>query len=281
MKFDILTLFPEFFSSFKETSIIKNAIRKKLISIKTHNIRSYAKGKHKVTDDAPFGGGSGMVMKAEPILSCLEKIKTQKPESTTILLSPKGITFSQELAKGLAKKKSITLICPRYEGVDERVMVDVDMELSIGDYIISGGEGAAMIVVDAVSRMIDGVLGNKNSLDEESFNEFLLEYPQFTRPEVLPGPALSQTQKLSSLASQTGSFHLLPKREVPKVLLSGNHELIKKWRRQKSIIETLKKRPDLLKKANLTKEDKKFLKKYMSKKLSIDELKFIKGELDE
>jgi len=282
MHFNVLTLFPEFFDSFKEVSIIKNAIAKKKISIDAFNIRNQTTDKHKITDDAPFGGGSGMIMKAEPILKSIDMVKEKQPESRIILLTPKGIPFNQELAQKLSELKSITFVCPRYEGVDERVITKIDLEISLGDYIISGGEAAAMVMIDAISRLIKGVLGNSSSLDEETFNGSLLEYPQYTRPESLPTELIKNDSTTSSaIKSTTGIFHLLQKSEVPKVLLSGNHAEIKKWRRIQSIVQTYLKRPDLLKKAILSKEEKIFLKKYSSKKLSIHELKLLKGEIDE
>lgn len=259
MKFNILTIFPDFFDSFKETSIINSAIKNNFIDINTFNIRDFAEDKHKMTDDYPFGGGSGMVMKAEPVAKCLDSVMEKFPSSFNILLSPQGKVFNQSIAKEFSTKKNINIICPRYEGIDERIHSKIDMELSIGDFILSGGEVAACVVIDATARLIKGVLGNETSLDEESFHDGLLEYPQYTRPE---------------------SINLKGKDlKVPKILLSGNHGEIYKWRRVHSLIRTAQKRPDLLLSVKLNKVEKDFIDRYLTNKLTSDELEFIKGNL--
>ena len=238
MRFDVLTLFPELFSSFLKETILGRAVKAGLVDIRLVNIRSFAKGRHLVTDDRPFGGGEGMVMKPGPVLRALESIDRTKDRSLVLLLTPQGRTFDQPLAWELSRMEQIILICGRYEGVDERIRTSsVDLELSIGDYVLSGGEMAAMVVMDAVSRLVPGVLGGERSAQEDSFEEGLLEYPQYTRPRVFKS------------------------KEVPAVLLSGDHEKIRVWRRTESLKRTLERRPDLLEKAKLTEEDKRILAK--------------------
>lgn len=236
MRIDILTLFPGFFSSILKESILGRAIARELVDIRLRDIRSFARGPHRVTDDRPFGGGSGMVMKAGPIFRALESIERDPQNSLVVLLTPQGKSFAQKTAWELSRLNHMVLICGRYEGVDERVRTDVvDMELSIGDYVLTGGELGAMVVVDAVSRLIPGVLGGEGSTREDSFEDGLLEYPQYTRPRVFRGG------------------------DVPEVLLSGDHEKIRLWRRTESLKRTLQRRPDLLKEAGLNKEDKAIL----------------------
>ncbi len=238
MRFDVLTLFPELFSSFLKETILGRAVKAGLVDIRLVNIRSFAKGRHLVTDDRPFGGGEGMVMKPGPISRALESIDRTTDRSLVLLLSPQGKTFDQPLAWELSRMEQIILICGRYEGVDERIRTNyVDLELSIGDYVLSGGEMAAVVVMDAVSRLVPGVLGGERSTQEDTFEEGLLEYPQYTRPRVFKN------------------------QEVPAILLSGDHEKIRVWRRTESLKRTLERRPDLLEKAKLTEEDKRILAK--------------------
>jgi len=222
MKIDILTIFPKMFKGPFDESIIRRAQEKDLVKLKIHDLRDWAKDKHKTVDDKPFGGGPGMIMKIEVIDRALAELK--KPKSKTILLTPQGKTFKQKMAQRLAKLDQIILICGHYEGVDERVRELVDEEISIGDYVLTGGEIPAMTVVDAIVRLIPGVVGRKESLKEESFAEGLLEYPQYTRPADYKG------------------------KKVPKVLLSGNHKEIEGWRKEQAVKKTRKRRPDLLKK---------------------------------
>ena len=236
MRFDILTLFPDLFSSFLKESILGRAIQRGLVDIRLTDIRSFARGPHRVTDDRPYGGGNGMVMKPGPICRALESIERVHNRSTVILLTPQGRPFEQSAAWELSRLDHLILVCGRYEGVDERVRLDVvDQELSIGDYVLSGGELAAMVVTDAVCRLLPGVLGGERSTIEDSFEEGLLEYPQYTRPRVFND------------------------REVPAVLLSGDHEKIRLWRRAESLKRTLEKRPDLFRRAALTEEDRAIL----------------------
>ena len=238
MRFDVLTLFPELFSSFLKETILGRAVKAGLVDIRLVNIRSFARGRHLVADDTPFGGGQGMVMKPGPISRALESIDRIKDRSLVLLLTPQGRTFDQPLAWDLSRMEQLILICGRYEGVDERIRTTcVDRELSIGDYVLSGGEMAAMVVMDAVSRLVPGVLGGEKSAQEDSFEDGLLEYPQYTRPRVFEN------------------------QEVPEILLSGDHEKIRVWRRTESLKRTLERRPDLLEKAALTEEDKRILAK--------------------
>jgi tRNA (guanine37-N1)-methyltransferase len=238
MRFDILTLFPDLFPSFLKETILGRAVAKGLVDIRLINIRSFARGPHRVTDDRPYGGGDGMVMKAGPIYRALESVERVRDRSRTVLLTPQGELFTQSLAWELSRMEHLVLICGRYEGTDERVRTEcADMDLSIGDYVLSGGELAAMVVVDAVSRLVPGVLGGERSNLEDSFEDGLLEYPHYTRPRVFRD------------------------QEVPAVLLSGDHERIRIWRRTESLRRTLERRPDLLEKARLTEEDRRILAK--------------------
>jgi tRNA (guanine37-N1)-methyltransferase len=240
MKFDILTLFPNMFSSPLRESILGKAIEKGLIQIRTVNIRDFTSDKHQVVDDTPYGGGQGMVMKVEPIARAIESVKSQNPSARTVYLTPQGKPLHQDLARRLSTQPHLILLCGRYEGVDERVRESlVDEEISIGDYVLTGGELAAMVVIDAVSRFIPGVLGSDRSAEEDSFYNSLLEYPQYTRPPNFRGHC------------------------VPEVLLSGNHSAISLWRRKEALRQTSLRRPDLLAKAELTEEDKKLLEEIL------------------
>ena len=233
MKFDVLTLFPAFFDSFKDFSIIKRALGKGVAEITATDIRSYTKDKYGRTDTPPVGGGAGLVEKAQPIVDAIKDLKGDNGH--VILFSPRGKKFDQKEAIRLSKMDHILLVCGHYEGVDERVNAYCDELLSIGDYILTGGEIAALSVMDAVIRLLDGAI-TKDSLTEESFDENLLEYPQYTEPYEFEGA------------------------KVPDILYSGNHEAIAKWRRKQSLLLTKKYRPDLFEKVNLTKTDKKLLK---------------------
>jgi tRNA (guanine37-N1)-methyltransferase len=238
MRIDILTLFPQMFDGLLNCSIIGRAIEHGLVEIKLHDIRAYTHDKHHIVDDYPYGGGAGMVLKPEPIFEAVDDIKGELGLSSvsTILLSPQGRLFNQEIARKLAGYRNLILICGHYEGVDERVAEHlVSDEISIGDYLLSGGEAAAMVVVDCVIRLLPGVLGSEASLVEDSHIGGLLEYPQYTRPAVYRGWA------------------------VPEILLSGDHGDIARWRRQQSLLRTAKRRPDLMGKAVLSREDKRLL----------------------
>ncbi|TDT68541.1 tRNA (guanine37-N(1)-) methyltransferase [Hypnocyclicus thermotrophus] len=227
MKINILTLFPDMFSGFLNESIIKRALEKELIKINVINIRDFTFDKHKQVDDTPFGGGGGMVLKPEPLFRVLEKFKKSK----IIYTSPQGKTLTQNLVKDLSKEKEITIIAGHYEGIDERVIEElVDLEISIGDYVLTGGELPAMIITDAISRLIPGVLGNTASYENDSFYNGLLDYPHYTRPAEYNGL------------------------KVPEVLLSGHHKNIEIWRKKESIKRTYIRRPDLLEKKLENKE---------------------------
>ncbi|MDD5731126.1 MAG: tRNA (guanosine(37)-N1)-methyltransferase TrmD [Candidatus Omnitrophica bacterium] len=232
MRIDIITIFPKMFEPVLGESIIKRAQAKGKIRIFVHDLRDYSSDKHRKVDDRPFGGGSGMVMSVEPIIKAVKAVRSKN--SKVILLCPQGKTLNQETAGKIAKFKHIILICGHYEGVDERVKEHLaDEEISIGDYVLTGGELPAMVLVDCVARLIPGVLGDKNSLKFESFEGNLLEYPQYTRPASLGGM------------------------NVPDILLSGNHTEIEKWRREQAIKKTRERRPDILKiKMNKTREEK-------------------------
>jgi len=238
MRFDILTLFPEMLESVLNESILKRAREKGIIEINCIQIRDFAFNKHKKVDDYPYGGGTGMIMQAEPIWQAYKSITDNldyKPY--TIYMSPQGKSFRQSTAKRLAKKEHIVLLCGHYEGVDQRILdTIIDAEISLGDFVLTGGEIAAMAVVDATCRMIDGVLKEEESYSDESHYSGLLEYPQYTRPAVWNGL------------------------EVPEVLLNGNHKLICEWKRKMSLTTTYKKRKAMLKKANLTEKDKDYIK---------------------
>jgi len=237
IRFDILTVFPEMFASPFQFSLLKKAQERRLIEIGLHNIRDHALDKHRMTDDTPYGGGCGMVMKVEPIDRALSSVKRADARSVVVLLTPQGDRFSQPMAEELASFSQVILICGHYEGVDERVRQHLsDREISIGDYVLTGGELSAMVVVDAVCRLIPGVLGNSESTTSESFSMGLLEYPQYTRPSEYKGW------------------------KVPDVLISGHHREIELWRRRESLRRTLIRRPDLLNDASLSAEDKKILK---------------------
>lgn len=220
MKIDILTLFPEMFDGFLHTSIIKRAIEKHIVEIHLYNFRDYTLDKHQKVDDTPYGGGQGMVLTCQPIIDCLKAIRTA--DSVVVLLSPQGETFCQKIAGQMAKKIShLILICGHYEGFDERIRHFVDREISIGDYVLTGGELGSMVISDAVVRLLDGVI-TKESHEDDSFSQGLLEYPQYTRPLEYAGM------------------------RVPDVLLSGHHENIRRWRLKQSLRRTMIKRPDLL-----------------------------------
>lgn len=222
MRFDVITLFPQMFSAILEEGVVARAIKKSLLSINTWQLRDFAQNKYKNVDDKPYGGGPGMVMQVAPIRDCIKKIKQESPQTQVIYLSPQGEKLTQNLINELQQEKSLTLLCGRYEGVDERLIEnDVDREISIGDYVLSGGELPAMVLIDTLSRQIPGVLGNQESL-EDSFLNGLLDYPHYTRPEVIDGQS------------------------VPEVLLSGNQAKIDAWRKQQAFEKTQLKRPDLL-----------------------------------
>lgn len=232
MKITILTLFPEMYDGFLTNSIIKRAIAKNVVEVKLVNIRDFTKDKYNRVDSAPVGGGAGLIMKCQPIVDSINSVKQK--DSKVIMLSPCGKTFNQQKAKELTEEKDIILLCGHYEGIDNRVKKYVDEEISIGDYILTGGELGSMVIADAVIRLLDGAI-SEDSINEESFDDNLLEYPQFTEPYDFNGD------------------------KVPDILYSGNHTAIAKWRRKQSLNLTKEKRPDLFEKVSLSKQDKKLL----------------------
>lgn len=239
MKFNVLTLFPEMFSALDE-SIIGRGKEKGLIDINLINIRDFSKNKHKKVDDTPYGGGAGMVMEPTVVYDAYCSVK--ESNAKVIYMSPQGKTLNQQMVQDLAKEENIILLCGHYEGIDQRVIDEiVDEEISIGDYVLTGGELPAMVLIDSVSRYVEGVL-KEDSIQEESFTNGLLEYPQYTRPEIFLG------------------------KRVPEVLLSGHHENIKEWRKNQSIINTYLKRPDLLREIELSDKEQKMLSEYKNLK---------------
>ncbi len=239
MIFTLLTLFPSIFESPLNESLVKKARDKGLLSFNIINIRDFAEDIHRTCDDAPYGGGAGMVMKVEPIYRAMEHVNARFGRPRYLLLTPHGRTFDQETAARLSRQPHLGFVCGRYEGLDERVLSLVDEELSLGDYVLSGGESAALVVIDAVARLVPGVIGNEASSIDESFRERLLEYPQYTRPQTFLDM------------------------EVPGVLLSGNHEEIRRWRRKESIRRTILRRPDLLERFEPTDEDRRLIREIM------------------
>ncbi len=239
MNFHVLTLFPDMIRDGFQTSITGRAVEKGLLSLDTVNIRDFSVNKHNRVDDYPYGGGAGMVMQAEPVYLAYQSIAAKLPKKPKVLyMSPQGKVFNQRMAEELAQEEELIFLCGHYEGIDERVLEEiVDEEVSIGDYVLTGGELPALVIMDAVSRLVGGVLHNEDSAEFDSFHDNLLEYPQYSRPEVWRDKV------------------------VPPILMSGHHANVEKWRREQSLIRTLERRPDLLENANLTKQDKKFLAK--------------------
>lgn len=245
MRFDIITLFPEFISAFKENGVTGRAIRNGLLEVETWNPRDFTVDKHRTVDDRPYGGGPGMLMKVQPLRDALMAIKTQQgiadsPPRKLIYLSPQGKTLTQNALEALSSEPGFIVIAGRYEGIDERLIAaEVDAEWSIGDYILSGGELPAMVLIDAVARLIPGVLGHAESAQQDSFVNGLLDYPHYTRPELIDG------------------------QKVPQVLLSGDHAAIARWRKKQALGKTLQRRPDLLEKLDLSNEEKLLLDEFL------------------
>jgi tRNA (guanine37-N1)-methyltransferase len=248
MLFDIFTILPEIFPPYLESSILQRARQRGLVEVRVHNIRDYTHDKHHTTDDTPYGGGGGMVMKPEPIFEAVESVMgsaASQPQPTpvpVVLLTPQGRVFNQRVAEDLSRHERIALLCGRYEGVDERIREHlVTDEISVGDYVLTGGELPALLIIDAVARLIPGVLGDPEGAQDDSHAMGLLEYPHYTRPPEFRGW------------------------RVPDVLLSGDHGKIERWRRDQALLRTFKKRPDMLEKANLSKEDQKIVEGLKSK----------------
>jgi tRNA (guanine37-N1)-methyltransferase len=238
LRLHVLTIFPEMLVSPLQESILKRAQAKSLVSIEVHDLRQFTTDHHRTTDDDPYGGGPGMIMKLEPLVRGVEALRALDPHLHVILTCPQGRVFSQERARALAKERALLFICGRYGGVDERIRAYVDEELSIGDYILTGGELAALVMMDAIIRLVPGVLGNTASATDDSFADCLLDAPQYTRPEVFRG------------------------NYVPEVLLSGDHQRICRWRRQEALRKTLQRRPELLQQATLSRDDRRFLDEF-------------------
>ena len=251
MRFHILTLFPDMVMQGLNTSIIGNAIEQNLIEINTINIRDFTKERHKKVDDYPYGGGAGMVMQAQPIYDAWKSIVDQVGyQPRCIYLTPQGRVFEQGMAKEYAREEDLIFLCGHYEGVDERVLEEIVTDyVSIGDYVLTGGELPAMIMIDAISRLVPGVLHNDVSAEFESFQDNLLEYPQYSRPEEWRG------------------------KKVPPILLSGHHANIEKWRREQSILRTMERRPDLLKESNLTDKEKKWIRQVKRERKEAEKMK--------
>ncbi|MCU0078969.1 tRNA (guanosine(37)-N1)-methyltransferase TrmD [Extibacter muris] len=243
MRFYIMTLFPDMVMNGLGTSITGRAMEKDLLGVEAVNIRDYAFNKHNSVDDYPYGGGAGMLMQAEPVYQAYNAVKEKVGRSPRVVyLSPQGRTFHQEMAEELAREEELVLLCGHYEGIDERVLEEIVTDyVSIGDYVLTGGELPAMVIVDAVSRLVPGVLHNDVSAEFDSFQDNLLEYPQYSRPEVWHG------------------------KQVPPVLLSGHHANVEKWRREQSVIRTARNRPDLLEKADLDETEKELVRKVLGR----------------
>ena len=242
MKIELLTIFPEMFESFLSASIIGRAREAGLLDIHATDIRPYSQNKHKNTDDYPFGGGAGMLMLAQPIADAMKAVTRPPFQGKRIYMSPRGVPLTQALAQQLSQEERLVILCGHYEGVDQRVLDKyIDMEISVGDYVLTGGETAAMVLIDCVSRLVPGVLGSTESAGDESFsNDGLLEYPQYTRPRVFEDM------------------------EVPEVLLNGDHKKISQWRREQALLSTARMRPDLLAAASITSAERRWLSEQLS-----------------
>ncbi len=246
MIFEVLTLFPAMFTSPMEESIIGRAIRQQLLDLRVHNLRDWAQGKHLQTDDTPYGGGDGMVMKPEPVGRAVAALKDKSPHSRVLLLTPQGQPFNQGHAVRLAAEDGLIFLCGRYEGFDERIRQSmVDEEFSLGDFVLTGGELPAMVMIDAIARHLPGVLGNAASAGSDSFADGLLEYPQYTRPADYQG------------------------QKVPEVLLSGDHARIACWRREQQLLRTLERRPELLDTAELSAQDRQIVERLRAERIKI------------
>ena len=243
MQFDIFTLFPEVFKPYLDASILQRAIKNQLLEVRLHDIRGWAPDKHHITDDTPYGGGGGMVMKPEPVFAAVEEILGKDRSVPLVLLTPQGRPYTHAIAQEFAKMPRLALLCGHYEGVDERIREHlVSDEISIGDYVLTGGELPAMILIDSIARFLPGVLGDPDGAMDDSFACGMLEYPQYTRPEDFRGW------------------------KVPEVLLSGNHAQIARWRKEQAVLRTLERRPDLLLDIKLSKEDMEIIERHFEQK---------------
>jgi tRNA (guanine37-N1)-methyltransferase len=240
LRIHVLTIFPEILRSPLQESILKQAQEKSLVRVAAHDLRQFTTDRHRTTDDDPYGGGPGMIMKAEPLVRGVEKLRAEEPHLHTVLTCPQGQLFTQQRARELARQQAILFVCGRYGGVDDRVRAYVDEELSIGDYVLTGGELAALVMMDAIIRLVPGVLGNEASAGDDSFAESLLDAPQYTRPKEFRGQS------------------------VPEVLISGHHQQIRRWRRQEALKRTLQRRPELLEGAALSREERALLAEFQA-----------------
>ena len=248
MRFDIVTIFPAMVEQALTAGIVGRAIDRGTLSVQVHDLRAFTTDRHRVVDDVPYGGGPGMVLKPEPIFRALDAIAGDGQAAATVLLtSPQGTRFTQEVAQRLSRAQRLVLLCGRYEGVDERVRARVDEEISIGDYVLSGGELPALVIVDSVARLVPGVVGDEQSVAGDSFSRGLLDFPQYTRPQELT-------------ISRAGAAAL----KVPDVLLSGNHAEIRRWRKREAVTRTLARRPDLLTAAELDDEEREILRELVA-----------------
>jgi tRNA (guanine37-N1)-methyltransferase len=261
MHFDVVTIFPAMIEQALAAGILGRAISRGALDVKVHDLRDFTTDRHRVVDDVPYGGGPGMVLKPEPLFRALDQIEAERGGRPHVaLMSPQGTQFTHREALRLSRVPQLVLLCGRYEGVDERVRTRVDEELSIGDYVLSGGELPALVVLDAVARLLPGVVGDDRSVAEDSFTRGLLDFPQYTRPaEVAPHPA-----------SRDGGSDVL---KVPEVLLSGNHADIRRWRKRQALRRTLERRPDLLTTANLDAEEKEILNELENREAAVGDLK--------
>jgi tRNA (guanine37-N1)-methyltransferase len=258
MTFDIVTIFPTMFEQPLAVGVIGRAIARGQLDVKVHDLRDFTSDRHRVVDDVPFGGGPGMVLKADPIFRALDAVETARGRGLTVVLtSPQGPRLTQETARRLSRLGSVVILCGRYEGVDERVRGRVTEELSIGDYVLTGGELPALVILDAVARLVPGVVGDEQSVVDDSFSRGLLDFPQYTRPATLAGPGASRLA-------------------VPDVLLSGNHGDIRRWRKREAVTRTLERRPDLLAGARLDDEEQEILQELRDGRMA--ELQKVKAE---
>ena len=253
MRFDIVTIFPAMVEQALEAGVVGRAIERGTLDVTIHDLRAFTIDRHRVVDDVPYGGGPGMVLKPEPMFGALDAIaRDSEVAATVILTSPQGTPFTQEVAQRLSRLPRLALLCGRYEGVDERVRSRVDEEVSIGDYVLSGGELAALVIVDAVARLVPGVVGDEQSVVDDSFSRGLLDFPQYTRPAELTMSGLGVAEREPL--------------KVPDVLLSGNHAEIRRWRKREAVARTLARRPDLLPTATLDDEERQILRELVAER---------------
>jgi tRNA (guanine37-N1)-methyltransferase len=260
MRFDIVTIFPAMIERAVAEGVVGRAIERERIAVRVHDLRTFTTDRHRVVDDVPYGGGPGMLLKPEPIFRALAAIDAEAPvKPRVVLTSPQGERFTQATAQRLSGERHLVLLCGRYEGVDERVRARVSEEISIGDYVLSGGELAALVIVDAVARLVPGVVGDEQSVVEESFARGLLDFPQYTRPAELTIGAAPEAERAADAAESVTL-------RVPGVLLSGNHAEIRRWRKREALARTLARRPDLLASAELDEEERALLGELMAER---------------